>query len=76
MGSIKTPRLSDAEIVARYKAGEGQGMLSLRARVPVYRVAEILKNAGCLRTPSQVRDLAGINQAATCALNQRRRRRF
>ena len=46
MGTVKRLQLSPAEIVARYLEGESAGMLSLRARVPVYRITEILTAAG------------------------------
>ena len=76
MGTIKTPRLSDAEIVARYRDGEPRGILGLRAGVPDYRLVEILNAAGAgLRTPEQARLLAEASRAATVARHRRRRRR-
>lgn len=47
MGSLpRTPKLSDAEIIERYQAGESVGMLSLRCRVPDYYVSAILCASG------------------------------
>lgn len=46
MGSIKRLRISPAEVVALYLGGESAGMVSLRAKVPVSRITEILTNAG------------------------------
>lgn len=66
MGSYKRPRIPVAEIVERYLAGESAGMLSLRARVPHYRIPEILREAGV-----RVR---GPNEALRVALDQRRLR--
>lgn len=77
MGSLKTPRLSEDEIVARYRAGEARGILGLRAGVPDYRLVEILNLAGwSLRTPEQARALAEASRAATVVRNRRRRKRF
>jgi hypothetical protein len=64
MGTVKRPIIPLAEIVARYRdLGEGVGMLSLRAKVPTYRIQEILRDAG-------VR-LRGPNEALRLALDQR-----
>lgn len=63
MGTVKRPIIPLAEIVARYRDGEGAGMLSLRAKVPLYRIQEILRDAG-------VR-LRGPNEALRLALDQR-----
>lgn len=67
MGTFKVQRLTDAEIVARYVAGEGRGILGLRAKLPDYRVTEILTAAG-------VR-LRGTNEAIRLSHNQRKSRR-
>lgn len=66
MGSVKVSRLSDAEICARYRDGECRTMLALRARVPDYRITEILQASG-------VR-IRGPNEALRLALSQRRAR--
>lgn len=69
MGSFKVSRLSDAEIIARYRdAGESAGMLALRAKIPLYRVQEILTAAGIrLRGPSEALRLA-LDQSAKLRL--------
>lgn len=55
----RKPRLSDAEIVARFQAGESAGLLSLRAKVPTCRITAILTDAGVrLRGPSEAIRLA------------------
>lgn len=64
MGTFKRLHLSPAEIVAQYLDGESAGMLSLRARVPVYRITEILTAAG-------VR-IRGQNEAFRVALARRK----
>jgi hypothetical protein len=48
VGSLrpKASRLSSAEIVERYQAGESVGLLSLRCRVPDYHVTAVLAAAG------------------------------
>lgn len=64
MGSIKRPVIAPAEIVSRYRdAGESAGMLSLRAKVPLYRIHEILRDAG-------VR-LRGTTEALRLAIDKR-----
>jgi hypothetical protein len=64
VGTVKRPIIGIAEIVSRYReGGEGVGMLSLRAKVPTYRIQEILRDAG-------VR-LRGPNEALRLALDQR-----
>ena len=52
-------KLTNAEIIERYAAGESTGMLSLRARVPDYHIAAVLSAAGVrLRGPSEAIRLA------------------
>jgi hypothetical protein len=56
MGTIKVQALPDKEIVARYLAGEARGLLGLRAKIPDYRVVEILTGNGItLRSPAEAR---------------------
>lgn len=65
MGTLKRLQLSPAEIVARYLEGEPAGMLSLRARVPVYRIVDILTAAGCrIRGTGEANRIAGARRRA------------
>lgn len=66
MGSIKRAVLSDAEIVRLYRdVGECVGMVALRARVPVYRINDVLTAAGVrLRGPSERLRLAAAQRKA------------
>jgi hypothetical protein len=66
VGSFKPLRLSTDDIVRRYRDdGECVGMLALRARVPVYRINEVLTAAGIrLRGPSERLRLAAAQRRA------------
>jgi hypothetical protein len=65
MGSLpKVPKLSNAEIIERYQAGESVGLLSLRCRVPDYHITAIL-------TAARVR-VRGRAEALRLARQQRR----
>lgn len=58
----RSQKLEDAEIVARYKAGESQGLLGLRAGIADKRIREILLAAGVtLRTPAEAVRLGQAN---------------
>jgi hypothetical protein len=73
MGSIKVPRLSEAEIVARYVAGEGRTMLALRAKMPDAWVREVLVFHGVeLRTHAEATKAAGPRIAAQRKRSERR----
>lgn len=76
MGSLpRPPRLTEAEIVARYEAGEGRGMIGLRAGIPDHRVKAILEAAGVeLRAPVEAQKL-GLAAARTRRSNSRRKPR-
>lgn len=64
MGSLpRTPKLSDAEIIERYQAGESVGMLSLRCKTPDYHITAIL-------TANHVR-IRGVGEALRLARSQR-----
>lgn len=55
----RKPKLSAAEIISRYEAGESTGLLCLRAKVPDYHITAILSAAGVrLRGPSEAIRLA------------------
>lgn len=53
MGSLRIQRLTDAEILARYRAGESQGLIGLRARLSSARVRDILVHHGVRLRSSQ-----------------------
>lgn len=75
----RKPRLSPAEIIARYEAGESTGLLSLRARVPDYHITAVLVSAGVrLRGPSEAIRLAmrGAQQFASTKRMHKRLGRF
>lgn len=73
VGSIKRLQLSPAEIVARYLAGEGAGFLGLRAKVPAYRITEILLAAGVrIRGPHEALRLAMPERSERIARRARR----
>jgi hypothetical protein len=75
MGSVKISRLSDAEICERYRDGECRTMLALRAKVPDYRITEILTAHGVrLRGPNEALRLA-LKQRRALALKQQSRGR-
>lgn len=74
MGSIKRLHITPGEICRRYVAGESAGFLSLRARVPVYRITEILIDAGVrIRGPHEALRLALPARAAHMRQLARRR---
>lgn len=77
MGSIKVQALPDEEIVARYLAGEARGLIGLRAKVPDYRVKEILSDNGItLRSPAEVTTIkVKLQREHRDRIQQRRRRR-
>lgn len=76
MGSIKVQTLSNDEIVARYLAGEARGLIGLRAKIPDYRVVEILMSNGItLRSPAEARAITSKLQQEHRTRIQRRRRR-
>lgn len=60
MGSLRrVSRLSDAEIIERYQAGEGRTMIALRAKVPDYHVEAVLTAARVrIRGPAEATRLA------------------
>jgi hypothetical protein len=59
LGTLNLQKLSDDEICARYRAGESQGFIGLRARLSCYQVRDILKRHGVrLRTSSEALRLA------------------
>jgi hypothetical protein len=61
VGSLrpKVSRLSRAEIVERYQAGESVGLLSLRCRVPDYHITAVLSASGTrIRGPAEALRLA------------------
>jgi hypothetical protein len=67
MGSVKRPVMPVEEIVRLYvDGGESAGMVSLRARIPTYRVREILQANGV--------HVRGPGEAVRLALSQRRQR--
>lgn len=75
VGSIKRSALSTSDLVSRYVAGESAGMLALRAKIPLYRVQEILTAAGIrLRGPSEALRLA-LDQSAKLRLVRGAKRR-
>lgn len=74
MGSIKVQVLPDEEIVSRYLAGEARGMIGLRAKIPDYRVIEILTGNGItLRSPAEARAITSKLQQEHRTRMQRRR---
>jgi hypothetical protein len=65
---VKLPRLTTAEIVARYEAGEPMATIALRALVSYPHIRSILKRAGVqLRTHAEARRL-GVEQRRARAL--------
>jgi hypothetical protein len=67
MGTLHRQRLSDAEIVRRYRDdGESRGMIGLRAKISDAQVTTILIRAG-------VR-IRGPNEALRLAITQRKAR--
>lgn len=73
MGSLKVPRLSEAEIVTRYVAGEGRTMLALRAKMPDAWVREVLAFHGVeLRTQAEAAKAAAPGSSATRRRGERR----
>lgn len=72
MGSLpRAPRISPAELVARYLQGEGRGVLGLRAGIPDSKVKEILLAAGCELRSS----VEGFKAARELRIHQGVRRR-
>lgn len=74
MGSLpRTSRISDQEIIARYRAGEGRGILALRAGIGDSMIVGILTAAGVpLRNPSEVKAMIAKSRLATLARRARR----
>lgn len=67
MGSLYhlRQRLSEAEIVQRYRDGESRGMIGLRARLPDTQIVTILTRHGVrLRGPSEALRLAMAQRKA------------
>lgn len=59
MSVRKISRLTDAEIVARYQAGESRTLIALRAKVPDYHVEAVLIASGVrLRGPGEALRMA------------------
>lgn len=75
MGTVKIQAIPDAEIISRYLAGEGRGLLGLRAKLPDSRIKEILTEAGVsLRGRAEARVLF-LPVARAQQQRQRQRRR-
>jgi hypothetical protein len=54
MGTMKIPRLSDSDVIARYQAGESRGMIALRAGKTDGWVLTVLTRAGIpIRTSAE-----------------------
>lgn len=72
MGSLpKIPKISPAEIVARYLEGEPRGMLGLRAGIGDSKIVEILNAAGVELRSS----VEGVRAAREMRMRQAVRRR-
>lgn len=63
---VKTPRLSAADIIERYRAGESLTMVALRAKVSDAHIRSILRDAGV--------PLRSANEAQRLGLLEMRRR--
>jgi hypothetical protein len=75
MGTVKTQVIPSAEIISRYLAGEGRGLLGLRAKLPDSRIKEILTAAGIsLRGRAEARVLFAPRASAQQRRQRQRRR--
>jgi hypothetical protein len=60
---VKQPRLTTAEIIERYLAGESRTLVALRAKVSDQHVRQILMDAGIpLRTMDEARRLGVLER--------------
>lgn len=77
MGSFKIPAISDEDAISLYEKGFSQGWISLKARMPTYWIAAVLKKHGIpIRNQSQALLCTTKSRAESQAMREGRIREY